>query len=169
MRNMLPMIVGAVVVGGGVIAIYNATGGKNDPMSQSPPPAAATQAVVSPASAGTNVEVPKPAATFSKIDIASDETILGKIDAPVTIVEYASMTCPHCARFHNTVLPTIKSEFIDKGQVRLVFRDFPLDNLASSARRRFCQWRPLWRRPWDRSASGGHKIQAEIVVIRACT
>jgi protein-disulfide isomerase len=43
------------------------------------------------------------------------------------------MTCPHCAQFHNTVLPTIKSEFIDKGHVRLVFRDFPLDNLALTA------------------------------------
>ena len=43
------------------------------------------------------------------------------------------MTCPHCAQFHTTVLPTIKSEFIDKGQVRLVFRDFPLDNLALTA------------------------------------
>lgn len=133
MRNMLPMIVGAVVIGGGAIAIYNATGGKNDPMRQSLPPVAATPAVVSPASAGTAVAAPKPSATFSKVDIASDETILGKADAPVTIVEYASMTCPHCARFHNAVLPTIKSEFIDKGQVRLVFRDFPLDNLALTA------------------------------------
>ena len=132
MRNILPMIVGAVVIAGGGIAIYNATGGKNDPPRQAP--VAATPAVVSPTSAaGAVVEAPEPSATFSKIDIASEETVLGKIDAPVTIVEYASMTCPHCARFHNTVLPTIKSEFIDKGQVRLVFRDFPLDNLALTA------------------------------------
>ena len=133
MRNMLPLVVGAVVIGGGAIAIYNATGGKNNPTTRSPPPAVAAQAVVSPAAAGTPVETPKPAATFAKIDIASDEIILGKNDAPVTIVEYASMTCPHCARFHNDILPTIKSEFIDKGQVRLVFRDFPLDNLALTA------------------------------------
>ena len=133
MRNMLPLVVGAVVIGGGAIAIYNATGGKNNPTTRSPPPAVAAQAVVSPAAAGTPVEAPKPAATFAKIDIASDEIILGKNDAPVTIVEYASMTCPHCARFHNDILPTIKSEFIDKGQVRLVFRDFPVDNLALTA------------------------------------
>ena len=133
MRNILPMVVGAVVIGGGAIAIYNAVGGNNDPLNQSPPPVEAASAVVSPASAGTVGEIPKPSATFPKIDIAGDELILGKIDAPVTIVEYASMTCPHCAQFHNTVLPTIKSEFIDKGQVRLVFRDFPLDNLALTA------------------------------------
>jgi protein-disulfide isomerase len=132
MRNMMPIIVGAVVIGGGAIALYNATGGRDTATGQSPP-AAATEAVVSPASAGTAAEAPKPEATFAKLDIASDEPILGKTDAPVTIVEYASMTCPHCANFHNTVLPTIKSEFIDKGKVRLVFRDFPLDNLALTA------------------------------------
>jgi len=130
MRNILPMVVGAVVIGGGAIAIYNATGGKDTP-SRHTPAAAAT--VVSPAAAGTVVEVPKPSATFSKVDIASDETFMGKADAPVTIIEYASFTCPHCANFHNNVLPPIKSEFIDKGQVRLVYRDFPLDNLALTA------------------------------------
>jgi protein-disulfide isomerase len=130
---MLPIIVGAIVVGGGAIALYNAVGGKNSPVDQSPPHAAASQSVVSPASAGTSVGAPKPSATFDKVEVASDETILGKIDAPVTIVEYASMTCPHCAQFHNSVLPAIKSEFIEKGHVRLVFRDFPLDNLALTA------------------------------------
>ena len=133
MPNILPMVVGAVVIGGGAIALYNAVGGKNDPMSHSQPVAEAAPAVVSPASASTVVEAPKPQATFSKVDIASDDNILGKKDAPVTIIEYASMTCPHCARFHNSILPTIKSEFIDKGQVRLVYRDFPLDQMALTA------------------------------------
>jgi|GEM_PF-2381159 len=55
---------------------------------------------------------------------------LGKADAPVTIVEYASLTCPHCASFHATVLPTLKTEYIDTGKVRLIFRDFPLDQTA---------------------------------------
>jgi protein-disulfide isomerase len=58
---------------------------------------------------------------------------IGKADAPVTIVEYASMTCPHCAAFHNTVLPVLKEKYIDTGKVRLVFRDFPLDNVAFAA------------------------------------
>ncbi len=65
--------------------------------------------------------------------IYPDDRILGAADAPVTIIEYASLTCPHCAAFHRDVLPEIKSEFIDKGQVRLVFRDFPLDRVALQA------------------------------------
>ncbi len=60
------------------------------------------------------------------------EIVLGKADAPVTIVEYASMTCGHCAAFHNTVLPKLKEKYIDAGKARLVFRDFPLDNVAAA-------------------------------------
>jgi len=58
------------------------------------------------------------------------EMIYGDPAAPVTIVEYASLTCSHCASFHNTVLPELKKAYIDTGKVRLVFRDFPLDGLA---------------------------------------
>ncbi|HEX6959325.1 MAG TPA: DsbA family protein [Ferrovibrio sp.] len=58
------------------------------------------------------------------------DMVLGKADAPVTIIEYASMTCPHCAHFDQEVLPAIKTEFIDTGKVKLIFRDFPLDQLA---------------------------------------
>jgi protein-disulfide isomerase len=58
---------------------------------------------------------------------------LGKDDAPVTIVEYASMTCPHCAHFHETVYPELKKRYIDEGKVRFIFREFPLDPLAAGA------------------------------------
>ena len=58
------------------------------------------------------------------------EMIYGDPAAPVTIVEYASLTCSHCATFHNTVLPEIKKNYLEAGKVRLVFRDFPLDGLA---------------------------------------
>jgi protein-disulfide isomerase len=57
---------------------------------------------------------------------------LGNKDAKVTIVEYASMTCPHCAHFTNDVFPDLKKKYIDTGKVFYVFRDFPLDNLASA-------------------------------------
>lgn len=60
------------------------------------------------------------------------EIVIGKADAPVTIVEYASMTCGHCAAFHNTVLPKLKEKYIDTGKARLIFRDFPLDNVAAA-------------------------------------
>jgi protein-disulfide isomerase len=58
---------------------------------------------------------------------------LGKADAPVTIVEYASMTCPHCANFHKTTYPALKTKYIDTGKVRFIFREFPLDDLAVAA------------------------------------
>jgi protein-disulfide isomerase len=58
---------------------------------------------------------------------------LGRADAPVVMVEYASATCPHCAEFHEKVLPLIKTEYIDTGKVRFIFREFPLDNLAMGA------------------------------------
>ena len=61
------------------------------------------------------------------------EQILGKPDAPVTIIEYASLTCPHCAQFHNEVLPELKERYIDPGKVRLIYRDFPLDQMALAA------------------------------------
>jgi protein-disulfide isomerase len=61
------------------------------------------------------------------------DIVLGNADAPVTIVEYASMTCSHCAHFHNAVLPKLKEKYIDTGKVRLVLREFPLDNLAAAA------------------------------------
>jgi protein-disulfide isomerase len=57
---------------------------------------------------------------------------LGPANASVTITEYASMTCPHCAAFNETVFPKIKSEYIDSGKVRYVFREFPLDIRAAA-------------------------------------
>ncbi|HEY7690683.1 MAG TPA: DsbA family protein [Dongiaceae bacterium] len=65
--------------------------------------------------------------------VKPEDHVLGSATAPVTIIEYASMTCPHCAAFHAETMPKLKSEFIDKGQVRLVFRPFPLNNLALRA------------------------------------
>jgi protein-disulfide isomerase len=59
-----------------------------------------------------------------------DDQILGNPDAPITIIEYASLTCPHCAYFHSEILPEIKENYIDQGLARLVFRDFPLDRVA---------------------------------------
>jgi protein-disulfide isomerase len=57
----------------------------------------------------------------------------GGPNAPVTIVEYASMTCPHCSHFHETTYPEMKKKYIDTGKVRFIFREFPLDPLAAAA------------------------------------
>jgi len=56
--------------------------------------------------------------------------VMGNPSAPVTLTEFASLTCPHCANFHQNYLPAIKKDFIDTGKVKLVFIDFPLDGLA---------------------------------------
>ena len=61
------------------------------------------------------------------------DEIQGQADAPVTIVEYASMTCPHCSHFHETTYPEMKNKYIDTGKVRFIFREFPLDNRALAA------------------------------------
>lgn len=61
------------------------------------------------------------------------ELVLGNRDAPITVVEYASMTCNRCADFHNSVLPKLKEKYIDNGKMRLVIREFPLDNRGGAA------------------------------------
>jgi protein-disulfide isomerase len=61
------------------------------------------------------------------------ELVLGQGDAPITVVEYASMTCGHCANFHNKVFQALKDKYIDAGKVRFIIREFPLDNLAAAA------------------------------------
>lgn len=61
------------------------------------------------------------------------EAVLGDPQAPVTIIEFSSLTCPHCAAFHQETLPKIKETYIDTGKARLVYRDFPLDRLALAA------------------------------------
>lgn len=93
------------------------------PAGETTPPAAAVEA---PKSAGS-VDMAKLLEPGALPDMA-----LGNADAPVTIVEYASMTCPHCAHFHATVLPELKTKYIDTGKVRLIFREFPFDPRAEA-------------------------------------
>jgi protein-disulfide isomerase len=77
-----------------------------------------------------------PAAHAADKDVptqAPDDRVLGKADAPITIFEYASLTCPHCAEFDVETLPKIKTEWIDTGKAKLIFRDYPLDQVALRA------------------------------------
>ncbi len=71
-------------------------------------------------------------ALLAKEPLVKDMAI-GKADAPVLMVEYASATCPHCADFHIHEWPLIKKEYVDTGKVRFVFREFPLDQVALAA------------------------------------
>jgi protein-disulfide isomerase len=62
-----------------------------------------------------------------------DDVIEGDANAPITVIEYSSLSCPHCARFQVEVLPQIKKDFIDTGKVKLIQRDFPLNKPAVQA------------------------------------
>ncbi len=84
--------------------------------------------LASGASRAEAVEVSKLMADTGLPDLSE-----GPADAKVTIVEYASLTCPHCAHFHSEVFPELKKKYVDTGKVRFVFREFPLDNLAAAA------------------------------------
>jgi protein-disulfide isomerase len=75
---------------------------------------------------------PIAAAELYKPDKLPD-MVMGADNAPVTVIEYASMTCPHCAHFQETTFPALKKNYIDTGKVRYIFREFPLDSLAAAA------------------------------------
>jgi protein-disulfide isomerase len=64
--------------------------------------------------------------------VSLPDMAIGSANAPVTVTEFASMTCPHCAAFDEKVFPKIKSEYIDSGKVRYIFREFPLDIKAAA-------------------------------------
>lgn len=63
---------------------------------------------------------------------ALPDIVQGKADAPITIIEYASMTCSHCAAFHTETYPVLLKKYIDTGKVRFILREFPLDPLAAA-------------------------------------
>jgi len=91
---------------------------------------------VSGNSVGLNVAMAAEEAAAAKeaapapAESALPDMVLGKEDAPVTIVEYSSLSCPHCAHFHKDVMPALKSDYIDTGKLRYIEREFPLNQAA---------------------------------------
>lgn len=82
------------------------------------------------------ISLASPRTAFSAIVSLKDsksEMTMGSADAPVTIIEFASLGCHHCAKFHMETLPQIKEKYIDTGKVRLIFQDFPLGAPALAA------------------------------------
>jgi protein-disulfide isomerase len=89
--------------------------------------------MVSPGLVEAATPQPQLADAQAGLSVGKDDRILGNADAPITIVEYASLTCPHCAHFANDVLPELKKKWIDSGKAKLVLRDYPLDEPALRA------------------------------------
>lgn len=85
-----------------------------------------------PVTADNSVAAPAETATIDIEKVFAPRAI-GSADAPIKIIEYASLTCSHCAHFHNDVLPELKSKYIDTGKVYLEFREFPLNDPALKA------------------------------------
>ncbi|TYR31858.1 DsbA family protein [Mesorhizobium microcysteis] len=95
------------------------------------------QAQTSPTqTSSTSASAPRPSGTVDMAKLMEEgalpEKVLGEADAPVTIIEYASMTCGHCANFHNNTLPEIKANYIDTGKAKLIVREFPFDPRAEA-------------------------------------
>ena len=96
--------------------------------------AAVSLAIPLPAAAQAPAAAPPNAAAQANVlALTPADRVLGKPDAPITIVEYASLTCPHCAHFAVDVLPKLKEKWIDTGKAKLVMRDYPLDEPALRA------------------------------------
>ena len=148
MRN-IAIVIGALVIAG-IAAFFfwqhnqsasSAASGSAMQATAPAQPAATTTTATTPATApaATTTGSATPAATTpaptqtadaSQPALYADDMFLGKADAKITVIEYASLSCPHCARFNADVLPQIKTNYIDKGLVRWVYRDYPLNNPA---------------------------------------
>jgi len=85
------------------------------------------------AAAGATIVPGVAPAGAAEMEIHPDDRILGVESAPVTIIEYSSLTCPHCAALHRDTLPQVKESWVGPGRARIVFRHYPLDGLALHA------------------------------------
>jgi len=124
MRKLL-IVVGALLVCGAVafVVFKQVTPARTETPAASTQPTPAAMTTTPPAAGQQTADASQPA-------LYPDDMYLGKADAKVTIIEYASLSCPHCAKFNAEVLPRVKSDYIDKGLVRWVYRDYPLNNPA---------------------------------------
>jgi protein-disulfide isomerase len=114
MRNIL------IVAGGAVAVVAIAAGvyfGTRPTAAEAPPVAVAATSADAKALLG----------------IQASDHVMGDPKAPITMIEYASLTCPHCAHFNTTELPEIEKKWVQTGKVKLIYRDFPLDQVATKA------------------------------------
>lgn len=166
------LLAASLSASGGALAAAPA----DPPPSETAAPSVASPDAAKPESAkpeGAKPETGAPTATLEAPEDPPGRTI-GDPDAPVTIIEYASMTCPHCRAFHVDVLPQLRSAYIDTGKAKLIFRDFPLDRLALAAAMvarcaapeksmavtsRLFETQPTWARSEDPIAAIAKEVQ----------
>ena len=113
MRNILIVAGGVVAVAAIALGVYFGTR----------PPAAGPPAVAAASTPDKS----------TLLGVMPGDHVLGDPNAPITMIEYASLTCPHCAHFNTQILPDVKKKWIDTGKVKLIYRDFPLDQVAAKA------------------------------------
>lgn len=113
MRNILIAVGGLIAVAAIAAGVYFGT----RPAPTGPAPVAAAASM--------------PADKAGILQVLPNDHVEGDPKAPITMIEYASFTCPHCAHFASNDLPAVKAKWIDTGKVKLVYRDFPLDETAA--------------------------------------
>ena len=126
MNRNIWLAAGAVVVIAIAGTAYWQTRGRSDSM-PAPVAAAGTPSGAAPAPLAAS-----PAATPEAIAPRreGDDMVMGLASASVTLIEYASLTCPHCAHFQEATFPQFKERYVDTGLVKYIYRDFPLDRIA---------------------------------------
>jgi len=133
-NQILAILAAVVVIAAGAIYVFTSQGEEH---SAAQVLAAASSSTATDATATKPSEPAKPVAATddtSELMVAGPlgDRALGNPKAPVTVIEYASMTCSHCQRFHTTTYPALK-KYVDDGKVYFIFREYPLDLLALAA------------------------------------
>lgn len=121
------VILGAIAaIGIGAAAYFGGAFAPNDAVGQTGSGATAVNASTAP-NGSTISAAPLQEVTVSPEGRVLGDVIIGDPEAPVTVIEYASLTCPHCATFHNATYPTVKADYIDQGLVRMIVREVYFD------------------------------------------
>lgn len=121
--TLFSLLAAAVIVA--VVIFFVGVRDEESALSEAPAPAPATEMAEAPEGAAASTEellAPGPL----------PDQALGDANAPVTVVEYASLSCSHCRQFHDETFPEVKKRYIDTGKVRFIYRDFPLDQFATA-------------------------------------
>lgn len=127
----LVALIAVLAVGGGLWLA--STGEAQGPAPEAPAPSAPAPATPAPSAAATPAPAEAPAqpadAAQALLAARLADRVVGRAEAPVTVIEYLSLTCPHCAAFARETYPRVKRELIETGRVRFIVREFPLNQV----------------------------------------